>query len=272
MLISPSKRIWILVAAAGLLLIICLFLPRIPQPASYHDFADHRAWLGIPNFGDVASNLPFALAGLWGLWFLLKQASRELFVEARERWPYLLVACGLVLTAVGSSYYHLAPDNARLVWDRLPMTVVFMSLVAAMIAERISLRAGLALLPVLLAIGASSVWLWYASELRGAGDLRFYGAVQAYAGIVLLLVLLFPARYTRGSDLGTILMFYVAAKLLETFDRPVFAVLHVVSGHTVKHLAAGMAGFWILRMVKLRTPISQANETSARAAFRQGTG
>jgi hypothetical protein len=77
-------------------------------------------------------------------------------------------------------------------------------------------------------------------------------------------VLLFPARYTRGSDLGTILMFYVAAKLLETFDRPIFAVLHVVSGHTLKHFAAGMAGFWILRMVKLRTPVSQANETSAR--------
>lgn len=257
MVISSSKRGWVLLVAAALLAVICAFLPRIPQPVSYHDFADHRAWLRIANFGDVASNLPFALAGMWGLWFLGKPASRALFVDARERWPFVVAACGLVLTALGSGYYHLAPDNARLVWDRLPMTLVFMSLVAAMIAERVSLRAGLALLPVLLTIGASSVWLWYASELRGAGDLRFYGAVQAYSGIVLLLVLLFPPRYTRGSDLGVILAFYILAKLLEAFDKPVFAALHVVSGHTLKHLAAGMAGFWILRMVKMRVPVPQ---------------
>lgn len=53
------------------------------------------------------------------------------------------------------------------------MTIVFMSLVSAMIAERIAIRVGLWLLPVLLIIGLASVVQWYLSELRGAGDLRF---------------------------------------------------------------------------------------------------
>ena len=96
------------------------------------------------------------------------------------------------------------------------MTIVFMSLVAAIIAERISLRAGLWLLPILLLIGLGSVLQWYLSELRGVGDLRFYAAVQAYSLLFLLLALLLPPRYTRGSDLAIVAGFYVLAKVLET--------------------------------------------------------
>jgi len=155
---------------------------------------------------------------------------------------------GLLLTSFGSSYYHLAPDNARLVWDRLPMTLVFMPLAAAMIAERISRKAGLWLLPVLTAFGAGSVWQWYASESRGAGDLRMYAAVQAYALLVLLLALLLPARYTRSADLGWVAGFYLLGKVLETADRQVFLLTgRTVSGHTLKHLAAAAAGYWMLR-------------------------
>jgi Flp pilus assembly protein protease CpaA len=233
-------------------------LPRIPQPQSYHHFSDQRTFLGIRNFGDVASNLPFAVIGLWGLWFLTqsKAASpREASVDPRERWPYLFVFSGLLLTAFGSSYYHLAPDNARLVWDRLPIMIVFTSLVAAVVTERVNVRAGLWLLPVLLAIGTGSVLQWYASELRGAGDLRLYAAVQVYSGLVLLFVLLFPPRYTRASDLAVVVGFYVLAKALEVLDRPIFNIGRLVSGHTLKHFAAAAAGYWILRMVQKRRPI-----------------
>ena len=235
--------------------IAALIAPRTPQPLSYHHFADQRAVLGIPNFGDVVSNLAFAVFGVWGLWFLLRLTPDELntrFVDPRERWFYAVIFLGLVLTAAGSSYYHLAPNNARLVWDRLPMTVVFMSLVAALIAERISVRAGLGLWPILLAIGILSVLQWHWSEQSGQGDLRFYAAVQVYAILVLLLVLFMPSRYTRTSDLGVVLALYVLAKLLETFDRPVFSARNIVSGHTLKHITAGLAGYWILRMLQER--------------------
>jgi tryptophan-rich sensory protein len=214
--------------------------------------------LGIPNFGDVASNLGFALVGIWGLIFLLRPQAgkRSPFASPSERWPYALMFGGMLLTAFGSAYYHLAPDNARLVWDRLPMTIVFMSLVAAVIAERISLRAGLLLLPLLLAIGVASVLQWRMSELHAHGDLRFYAAVQVYAVMVLLIALLSPPKYTRGSGFAIVVAFYVLAKILETADRQVFALGHIVSGHTLKHLAAAAGGYWILRMLKKRELIS----------------
>ena len=59
------KASWLLVAAAILALALGLHGP-IAQWASYHAFADARAWLGLPNAQNVLSNLPFALLGLWG--------------------------------------------------------------------------------------------------------------------------------------------------------------------------------------------------------------
>jgi hypothetical protein len=162
---------------------------------------------------------------------------------------------GLVLTAFGSGYYHLAPSNARLVWDRIPIMIAFMALLSAVITERVSVGAGLWLFPVLQAAGIGSVLLWRASELRGRGDLRFYAAVQVYSILVLLLVLLLPAKYTRGYDFAVVVAFYVLAKILEETDKQVFALGHIVSGHTLKHLAAAAAGYWILRMLTSRAVV-----------------
>jgi hypothetical protein len=259
-LISRRAGVSLLLILTAVVAVAALLLPPIPQPHSYHMFADRRSFLGIPNFGDVVSNLPFAVVGLWGLVFLLRHGSErnpKHFINALERWPYLVIFGGLLLTAFGSSYYHLHPGNSRLVWDRLPMTVVFMSLVSATIAERVSLRAGLWLLPVLLLIGVGSVLQWYLSELRGAGDLRFYSAVQAYSVLFLLIALLLPPRYTRGSHLAIVASFYVLAKVLEMLDKSIFELTgHLVSGHTLKHLAAAGAAYWILRMLTKRRPHS----------------
>jgi hypothetical protein len=254
---SRFKAPVLLLAPAVVIAIIGLLLPPIPQPMSYHQFADQRPWLGIPNFGDVVSNLPFAIVGIWGLIFLLRPSAQNRFADPRQRWIYILwiyrlLFAGLLLTAVGSAYYHLDPGNARLVWDRLPIMIVFMALVDAVIAERVSVNVGLWLLPALLAIGGGSVLQWRASELHGHGDLRFYAAVQVYAILVLLLALLLPPKYTRGSDFAVVVGLYILAKILETADRQIFAVGHIVSGHTLKHLAAATASYWILRMLQKR--------------------
>ncbi len=254
-MISRRIGVGLLVAMTIVVVAAVLLAPRTAQPEAYHHFADQRGWVGVARFGDVASNLPFAVIGIWGLVFLSRDSARRQFVDGRERYPYVLVFLGLLLTAFGSAYYHLAPDNARLVWDRLPMTVVFMSLVAAMIAERLSVRLGVLLLPVLIAVGAGSVLQWYWSEQRGMGDLRFYAAVQVYAVVVLLVALLLPARYTRTTDLAVVAGFYVLAKVLESSDRTIFSLGRVVSGHTLKHLAAAGAGYWILRMLEKRRPV-----------------
>jgi hypothetical protein len=250
-LIPRSYAPFLFVAPAAVIIVIALFLHPIPQPLAYHNFADHRAWLGVPNFGDVVSNLPFAVVGLWGLIALFTPGATK-FADARERWLYVFMFGSLILTAFGSAWYHLAPDNARLVWDRIPIMMVFMALLAAVIAERVGVAAGLALFPVLEIAGIASVLLWRAGELRGDGDLRFYAAVQVYSIVILLLALLLPPTYSRGSDFAVVVGFYVLAKILEQSDRLVFGLGQVVSGHTLKHLAAAAAGFWILRMLQKR--------------------
>ncbi len=254
-LLPRRTGIWLFLLLAVGVGAAAFLTPRADLPPSYHHFADQRGFLGIPNFGDVASNVAFLMAGLWGLIFLTRKSSDDKFVHARERWPYFLVFLGLVLTAFGSAYYHLAPDSTRLVWDRLPMTIVFMPLVAAVIAERTNFKLGFWLLPVLTAIGMGSVIQWHLTVQRGAGDLRFYAAVQVYAMLALVAALLLPSRYTGNADLVWVFAFYVIAKVAETADRQIFSLGHILSGHTIKHLSAALAGYWILRMLQKRKPI-----------------
>jgi hypothetical protein len=137
------------------------------------------------------------------------------------------------------------------------MTIGFMALVAAMLAERISVKLGICLLFPLVALGAASVIYWDVTQLRGHGDLRPYALAQfGSLLLVLLLIALFRPRYTRTADLGIALALYILAKLLEAADKPIFAVRHIVSGHTLKHLAAAISTYAILRMLRLRTPLA----------------
>ena len=253
--LSPSAFRWRLALLLGLALVFiaaALALPAIPQNPAYHGFADTRPWLGIPNAGDVLSNLPFVAAGLIGLLGWRRSAWRE----PGDRWPWLVIALGTLLVGLGSGYYHLHPDNRTLFWDRLPMTLVFMALFAAALAERVHARAGLLLLLPFLALGVLSVLVWRRGELTGVGDLRFYLLVQFYPLVALpLCLLLFPARYDRGGDLGLLAAAYVAAKLCEQFDRGLFAALGgALSGHTLKHLLAAGGIGWVLAKLPARRP------------------
>lgn len=231
-----------------------LLLPRIPQDPHYHEFADQRSFLGVPRFTDVASNAAFAVAGLYGILAISRRKLR--LIDPREASPFLVFFIGTLLIAFGSGYYHLHPDNSRLFWDRLPMSVAFMGLVSAVVADRISVRAGVRLLPFLVACGAASLVYWIASEGAGRGDLRPYIFVQFYSLIaILLLIWLFPARYSRTSDYPAALGFYTAARMFELADRPIFNLGHIVSGHTLKHVAAGVGCFWLARMLTRRQPL-----------------
>lgn len=240
------------VAAAVLLV---MSRPPMPQALDYHRMADERALLGLPNALNVLSNVPFAIVGLLGLAAAFARNGRPSpFVDRWERWPYAALFAGVTLTALGSSYYHLAPDNARLVWDRLPMAVGFMGLLTALLAERVSLTAGKWLFLPLLAAGAASVGYWYWSEIQNAGDLRPYLLVQFGSLLVVVLLLwLYPARYSGTGYLAAGLAAYAAAKGLEIADRSIFALGHVVSGHTLKHLVAAGGVACLAWMLRART-------------------
>jgi len=210
-----------------LILLACTFIagflilmPPLHQNPSYHDFADSRAILGIPNFWDVISNLPFLVVGLMGLLRFRDTASRILFF-------------GVFCTALGSSYYHLAPDSARLFWDRVPMTIAFMSLLA-MAIKRPTLAG-----PLVLAGITSVVW-W-----RCTDNLWPYGCVQ-FGTMAALLVI--AAR--EEPDLWPVFIFYALSKVCEHFDRQIYS-LSPLSGHTIKHVLAGVATLFIYRWIRI---------------------
>lgn len=223
-------------------------LPPLPEPPALRSLVDERAFLGIANFLNVVSNAPFLLVGAWGLYCLTRNR-REAFADPAEKWPYAALFLAVALTAFGSTYYHLAPaDDTGLMWDRLPMSVAFMALLSAVIVERISVKAGLWLLVPLGVIGVASVLHW-----RWSQDILPY-AVMQYGGIaaIVAIALLFPSRYTRANDLFGAVAIYALAKLAEVLDAQIYALGEIVSGHTLKHLIAALALWWLVRMLKLR--------------------
>ncbi len=213
-------RILLAIILLGILLWL---LPPLHQDENYHRFADQRTLLGIPNFWNVVSNAPFALVGLLGLISLSGGASRILF-------------SGVFLTAFGSAFYHWSPDDPRLVWDRLPMTIVFMTLFALVIEERT--RPFKNLLPILLLCGIASVLWW-----RFTGNLWPYVLVQFVPMLAIPAFLLMrPGR----PGLWPVIACYGLAKIAEQFDAAIYSVLPL-SGHTWKHLLGALATWFILR-------------------------
>lgn len=240
-----------------------LLVPPIAQPLNYHDFADSRSILGLSNFGNVASNLAILLSAASGLYFMLNKRDGKTaltFATPAEWWPYLLVFASAAAIAIGSAYYHYKPGNESLIWDRLPMAIMFMALFAAIFAERISLAAATILTVPLILLGAASVFGWALSEERGAGDLRFYGIVQFFPMVATPLILwIFPSRYSAQGYLWGALAWYVLSKVFELFDLEVFMVTNgYVSGHTIKHVLCGLSVYWLLLMLRKRSAASNA--------------
>jgi len=220
--------------------------PPIPQDAAYHQMADTRRVFGVANGLNVLSNVPFAVVGAFGLVGVFRRhGGPGKDRGARPLGPCVALFGGTALTAVGSAYYHLAPDNARLVWDRLPMACVCAGLVIVVLAQRVSARAARRLFWPVLAGAAASVGYWRWSELQGAGDLRPYILVQYGTLLAIALMLaLFRGRHGRERYLIAGLLAYGVAKGFEMADTFVFAITQqTVSGHTIKHLiaAAGLA-------------------------------
>lgn len=242
-----SHRRFATAAAVAVLAIAVALLPPIAQDPRYHAFADARTHFGVPNFANVISNLPFLAVALCGLRAL---RSRTAFVASWERVAYCALLAGTAAVAAGSTFYHLHPDNARLFWDRLPMTVVFMSLLASTIGERVSAQAGARLLAPLILFGAASVLYWHSS-----GDLRPYCLVQFGSLLAVpLLIAVFPPRYSGSGRLWLVLAFYTLAKMAELLDRDIASVI-TTGGHPWKHLAAAAAIFVYVNTVAHRAAV-----------------
>jgi hypothetical protein len=249
-----NARVALLITLTAAGLIGLLFVPPFAQDTTYHDFADQRKMGNVPHALNVLSNLPFVVFGLWGVTDLVRRRRPDL--PAWQWWLFLILFVFVALTGFGSAYYHAQPDNDTLYWDRLPLTVVFMAFFCLILADRVSPAAGPWLLAPLILSGVGSVTYWHVTELRGAGDVRFYAFVQFFPILTIPLVLLFfPARRYRTQDLIAVLAWYLLAKLLELLDREVYSASGFVSGHTLKHLAASIGALWVWVLLRRRQEV-----------------
>jgi hypothetical protein len=243
MQIGPAPRrafpVLVFVGLAVISIVSLLLLPAIPQDQAYHQLADQRTIFGIPNFWNVVFNLPFLVIGAVGLWQFRRDAAMVVFF------------LGVFLTGISSSYYHWNPHDGTLFWDPLPMTFSFAALLALIVGERVSRPAGAVLLWPALTVGVFSLLLW-----RWTDDLRLYFWVQFFpAFAAILLFSLYSAKYTKAYYWLVAMALYAIAKLFEFTDAEIYSAGDLMSGHTLKHLAAAAACFAILRYLQVREPI-----------------
>jgi hypothetical protein len=230
----------------------------IAQTGNYHAFADDSELMGIPHGGDVISNLGFAIVGFWGILNLWPQ--RQHPAIKRSFHPYVIFLVGLILTACGSSYYHLQPDDYRLLWDRLPIALACAGLLAAVWSETALIEGRALTVTVLLSLySVGSVLWWYITELNGQGDLRPYLLLQI---LPILLIPIWQGLYHSAMLdrlwFAAALLLYIVAKIAEVYDHAVLEVTnHIVSGHTIKHFLATAAAAAIVYRLIQRTRMSR---------------
>jgi len=282
-----------------------LFVEPIPQPQSYHNFADRRrcvcrcgggrgrgrgmpsmmflppnyhgsgdkskpnAGIVLPNFGDTASNIVILLGGLSGVVSLvaldlMETEKNGVGIDRTPSEEWQLNVClplffaATVVVSIGSTYYHWNPSDATLVFDRLPMTVAFAAIFCYMLDEYLSAQDGNTfessigqdmLIPLTIT-GIVSVVYWSWTD-----DLRLYAVVAIFPMFLMLFLVLFCSPPRHGGTVQQVLglILYSAAKISEDRDHEVFNLTGKrVSGHSLKHILAGLAPIAIAHMVLVR--------------------
>lgn len=250
-MLSHKKRCGVLALISVSAVVALLFVGPIPQDQNYHLFADSRQIAGVSNFWNVFSNLSFLLAGTLGLLRYPKLSRMEIAQG------YLVMCVGIMLVGFGSAYYHYAPSNDTLLWDRLPMAVASMALLFLLLSERVMHAPRRYLLWFLVSVGAAAVFYWSWTESLGRGDLRPYALVQFLPVLLMPFMLaLFRQRYLSNRLLLASFGLYIVAKAFEQFDGELLSVAGFMSGHTIKHVAAAAAVLCIIFAVPTR-PVSR---------------
>jgi len=257
----------------------------VSQMLDYHYHLDTRKGslfgIMIPNFFDVVSNVIFAVVGFIGFLECVILLPTKILMSGSEKTSWYLFFIGFFLVSVGSAYYHWRPNNWTLVWDRLPMTFVFMAMYY--ISQQLFLPESEISLFGNLFVGGLSMLIWYFSLYLNKGEINKvqinylgnndgtgltrpeaqklinqvkprlrdqllpYYVVQFYPLIVQLYMLI---NWPSSAELKIYyvlppFILYLIAKILEGADlvSDKFykqTLKGVISGHSLKHLAAGI--------------------------------
>ncbi|KAL4194654.1 hypothetical protein AMTRI_Chr05g60540 [Amborella trichopoda] len=235
---------------AGFLCWACLMLatPRIPHFPKHHLFADMRNFFGVPNTLNVITNFPFLVVGVLGLVLCLH--GNYLCICLRgEVWGWALFYAGIASTAFGSAYYHLKPEDSRVIWDRLPIMIALTSLLSSFIIERIDERIGFTcLLPLLTIDLASILYVQMFDDLRLC---MMYHLIPCVA--IPAMAFVFPPKYTHSRYWFWAAGFYLLAKFEAAADRKIYSAnRYIISGHSLEHLCLVMVPIFLTVMLLSR--------------------
>lgn len=248
-----AKRLYF--SALFVFIIVALFYGPISQPQEYHDFADDREILGIPNALDVMSNLAIIYPGVVGLAFV--HESRKLpKVSEDEISIQITLFSGMILTFAGSVWFHLDPTDSTMLWDRLGMSVVIGSCISLLIHDMWDRNLAAKIhLPIVIASILSVLW-WPVFD-----DLRVYFIVKHHPFILFPIFLFCGHRiYDKTSGYYWGLSMFLLATIFEFADQQIFEITGIISGHTLKHLAAGIGLWFLMVMIRDRELISVEEE------------
>ncbi len=235
---NPNHAHWLFVASyTAILTLLNLAMGPVHQTSAYHQFVDVRIRCGVPRVGDVVSNAVILCSGFFAATLLARARYGAGARSGATDWIFFVFMIGVIGTAAGSAFYHWAPSDTRLVWDRLPMTIVLQASLALVIANRFGMALGEKFLRVLLPLGVLSVIWWVAR-----GDLLPYLVIRIGAGLCVMVVLLFGFSWRADRWFVLALALDPVLTWFEHHDSDMFWwTLQLVSGHTVKHVLAGVA-------------------------------
>jgi hypothetical protein len=241
---SNRKILYFLVALAIVSIALLFYIGPKAQDLEYHCFSDRNNIFSINNFHNVISNLPFLIVSLIGLMFYFKNRNKwDLYFKIL----YLVLFLGIALTGIGSAYYHYSPNNSTLVWDRLPMTLVFTSIFALVVNRAINLRVSKVVFYSFFTLGILSIVYWWYSETINRGDLRPYAFVQFFP-IISVLTLLISKKFNGKKWILLMCSSYIIAKFCESYDHEINQLISY-SGHSLKHLFAAISTWFVYKFV-----------------------
>ncbi|KAK1312884.1 hypothetical protein QJS10_CPA07g01026 [Acorus calamus] len=225
-----------------------LVTPRIPHSPSLHVFADMRNFLGVPNTLNVISNFPFLVVGVVGLVLCLHGNCFGISLKW-EVWGWAFFYMGITAVAFGSSYYHLKPDDSRLLWDRLPMMIAITSLFSSFVIERMDERIGVTCL-----FSLHLVVLFSILYERIFDDLRVYLMFHIIPCVAIpMMAFMLPPKYTHSRFWFWASGFYVLAKFEACIDKKMYQINHyTISGHSLEHLFLAMVPVILTMMLWFR--------------------
>ncbi|CAL9206089.1 unnamed protein product [Musa hybrid cultivar] len=240
-------RVW--AGAILLWLLLMLATPRISHSHAFHLFADMRNFLGVPNTLNVLTTFPFLLVGVPGLVLCLSGCCFGISLRG-EMWGWAFFYAATATAAFGSAYYHLRPDDDRVVWDKLPTMTSASSLLSILVIERIDERMGISCLSSLITLVLVSI----ACE-RTFDDLRLCMMFHIVPCIAIpALLFLFPPKYTHSRFWFCATGFYLLARFEAIADKKIYsASRYIISGHSLEHLCLAMVPIILTVMLWFRS-------------------